>query len=235
MFLNLKHRSAETEIMDDFLMEGELLRKTLDQIAWINKWLGGNTITLNGLKKLWKNIPADQELTIVDVGCGNGDMLRLIAEAARKEERTVKLVGIDANNFTINYARKLSTAYPEIRYMQEMIPSVAFSALKYDVVLSTLFFHHFSDQQLLNCLRAITSKARLGIVINDLHRNQWAVFLFRLLTIFIPNPMVRQDGVTSILRGFKKSELQAYAQELGLTNSEIRWKWAFRYLWLIRL
>ena len=144
MFLNLKHRSAETEIMDDFLMEGELLRKTLDQIAWINKWLGGNTITLNGLKKLWKNIPADQELTIVDVGCGNGDMLRLIAEAARKEERTVKLVGIDANNFTINYARKLSTAYPEIRYMQEMIPSVAFSALKYDVVLSTLFFHHLS-------------------------------------------------------------------------------------------
>jgi len=75
MFLNLKDRSTQTEIMDDFSMEGELLKRTLDQIALINKWLGGNSVTINGLQKLWKDIPLEQEITIVDLGCGNGDML----------------------------------------------------------------------------------------------------------------------------------------------------------------
>ncbi len=234
MFLNLKNRSTQTEIMDDFSMEGQLLERTLDQIAWINKWLGGNHITINGLNKLWKNTPITKEITIVDLGCGNGDMLRVVADLARKENRKVKLIGIDANNFTINYARKLSVDYPEISYIEETIPSEAFSNLTYDIILSTLFFHHFTNKEIIASLIEIITKTRIGVVINDLHRNQWAVFLFRLLTIFIPNPMVRADGVTSILRGFKKSELQNFAQQLKLKNSEIHWKWAFRYQWIIR-
>ena len=235
MFLDLKYRSTQKEIMDDFSMEGELLQRTLDQIAWINQWLGGNSVTINGLKKLWKDSPLAQEITIVDLGCGNGDMLRVIAKLAKKKGRKVKLIGIDANNFTINYARKQSIDYPEISYIQTFIPSDTFSNLTYDVILSTLFFHHFSDEEILACLAEITSKAKIGVVVNDLHRNQWAVFLFRLLTIFIPNPMVREDGVTSILRGFKRSELMAYIRQLAvMKNSEIRWKWAFRYQWIIR-
>lgn len=234
MFLDLTHRSTEEEIMDDFSMEGQLLEKTLDQIAWINKWLGGNHITVNGLKKLWKDHPVDQEITIVDLGCGNGDMLRVVADLARKENRKLKLVGIDANKFTVNFARHLSMDYPEISYLEEMIPSQVFSQLDYDVILSTLFFHHFPTEDIIDSLAEITAKAQIGVVINDLHRNQWAVFLFRLLTIFIPNPMVRSDGVTSILRGFKRTELEEYARKLKLTKSEIHWKWAFRYQWIIR-
>jgi len=234
MFINLENRSSQEEIMDDFLMEGDLLKRTLDQIAWINKWLGGNSITLNGLQQLLKNKPANQEITIVDLGCGNGDMLRLVSELARKQGRKIKLIGIDANSFTVSYAQQLSTQYPEISYLQTEIPSKEFSNLQYDIVLATLFFHHFPDKQLLNCLSEITAKATIGAVINDLHRNVWAIFLFRLLTIFIPNPMVRQDGITSILRGFKKSELQTYVSKLSLTNSQITWKWAFRYQWIIK-
>lgn len=234
MFLNLENRSTQTEIMDDFLMEGDLLKRTLDQIAWINQWLGGNRVTINGLNQLWTQTPKHQETTIVDLGCGNGDMLREIANIARKQDRTVKLIGIDANNFTIEYARQLSIEYPEISYLQETIPSTQFSTLEYDVVLSTLFFHHFKDEEMVDCLKEIASKARLGIVINDLHRNEWAVFLFKLLTIFIPNPMVREDGVTSILRGFKRTELETFRKQLRLENSTIKWKWAFRYQWVIR-
>ncbi len=235
MFLNLAHRSTQTEIMDDFEMEGELLQKTLDRLAWINKWLGGNQVTLNGLNKLLKNIPIEQEITIVDLGCGHGDMLRLIAKLARKKGRKVRLIGIDANDFTIEYARKLSKEYPEISYIKDMIPSDAFSALEYDIVLSTLFFHHFTDKEIISCLKEVTSKAGIGVVINDLHRNEWAVFLFKLLTIFIPNPMIRQDGITSIKRGFKKSDITTYINQLGLVNSKISWKWAFRYQWIINL
>ncbi len=234
MFGNLKYRSTEEEIMDDFDMEGELLERTLDKIASINKWLGGNHITLNGLAKLWKHSPREDEITIVDLGCGNGDMLRLVADLARKERRKVKLIGIDANKFTVTYAQKLSTSYPEIRYMHETIPSTAFSNLNYDIILSTLFFHHFTDREIRDSLTEITSKASTGIVINDLHRSRLAIVLFKLVCILISNPMVRTDGITSIQRGFQKSELQYFVRQLGITNSEINWKWAFRYQWIIR-
>ena len=232
--LALKKRSNQLEIMDDFEMKGELLRKTLDQIAWINRWLGGNHVTRNGIRKLLRNVSVGRELCIIDLGCGNGDMLRLVADQMRKEKRKVRLIGIDANEFTIKCAQELSIDYPEISFLKEMIPSSTFSNLEYDIVLSTLFIHHFSDIEIIDCLRQVGAKARLGVVINDLQRSRLSIVLFRLLSIFIANPMVRKDGVTSIMRGFKKKELVAYSKELQQLDSEIRWKWAFRYQWIIK-
>lgn len=220
--------------MDDFSMEGELLVRTLKRLAWINKWLGGNRVTFGGLKILLKNVPKTQKIRLVDLGCGGGDMLRLVADFFRKEGRPSELIGIDANAFTIRYAREQSKEYPEIHYLHETIPSRAFSDLKYDVLVATLFLHHFPETDALQLLSEITGKARIGVLINDLHRSRRAYILFSMLTIFIANPMIRQDGLTSILRGFKKEELQAFAKKLQLKNSIIRWRWAFRYQWTIK-
>ena len=76
MFLNTQYRSNEPEIMDDFAMEGEILKDALDKIAKINQLLGGNLLTLRGVQDLLKTIPNQKEISIIDVGCGNGDMLR---------------------------------------------------------------------------------------------------------------------------------------------------------------
>ena len=80
------------------------MRDALDKIAKINQLLGGNRLTLLGVKKLLKNISKDTEITIVDIGCGNGDMLRTLANYGFKNNLKLKLIGIDANNFTINHA-----------------------------------------------------------------------------------------------------------------------------------
>jgi len=66
--------------MDDLNMTGDVLIDSLDKIATINQWLGGNQVALNGLKLLLKNHPNEEELSIVDLGCGNGDILREIAK-----------------------------------------------------------------------------------------------------------------------------------------------------------
>lgn len=70
MFINTKYRSEEPEIMDDFAMEGEVLREALDKIAKINQLLGGNQLTLQGVQELIVKIPKGTVITIVDVGCG---------------------------------------------------------------------------------------------------------------------------------------------------------------------
>ncbi len=107
MILNTKYRTTKVEQMDDFSIEGPILKDALDKIAKINHFLGGNALTLKGVQILIKNLPKSQEIVIVDLGCGNGDMLRLLADYATNTNLKFKLIGIDANLFTIEYAKKI--------------------------------------------------------------------------------------------------------------------------------
>lgn len=234
MFVRTTYRSTEAEIMDDLSMEGEMLRKTLDQIAAINKWLGGNKATIRGLHTLLRSTPAGSTISIIDLGCGSGDMLRAVAEYGRKNNYIFKLTGIDANEFTVNYARKLSANYPDIRYLKMDVLTDTFPEPGYDIVLATLFLHHFKNEEIEGMLGSLAEKASTGIVINDLHRSRTAWYLFRFISIFISNPMVRKDGAISVLRGFKKKDLVKMSKKINDTTSSIHWKWAFRYQWIIK-
>lgn len=230
--INTKYRTEETEIMDDFSLQGEELRDALDKIASINQLLGGNQLTLQGVKKL---IPTQDEITIVDVGCGNGDMLRTLADFGLKNNYKFNLIGIDANDFTINYAAKLSETYSNITYKCEDIFSESFMQLQYDIILCTLTLHHFKNDQINYLLQLFYKRARIGIVINDLHRSIIAYRAFQLICfLFRLNRMSREDGLISILRGFKKQELIDFSKKNQFKNYTIHWKWAFRYQWIIK-
>ena len=234
MLLNTKYRSNEPEIMDNFALEGEILRDALDKIAKINQLLGGNQLTLRGVQDLIATIPKKTEITIADVGCGNGDMLRKLADYGLKHHLNFRLIGIDANDFTINHARKLSSNYPNIRFQCEDIFSQSFSEFKYDIVLCTLTLHHFKDNEIIRLMSVFNANSRVGIVINDLHRSLISYRLFQALCfVFRLNTMSREDGLVSILRGFKKEELVRFSNKLKFNNYKIQWKWAFRYRWII--
>ena len=220
--------------MDDLSMEGEMLRKTLDKIAVINKRLGGNQATISGLNTLLKNESKNAEISIFDLGCGSGDMLRAVADFGRKNNFIFKLTGIDANEYTVNYARELSANYPEISYIKMDILADEFSGISFDIAIATLFLHHFKEQEIEDLLIPIVNKTRMGVVINDLHRSSTAYYLFKGISFFIKNPMVKKDGAISVLRGFKKNELIFISKKLKDSVSTIHWKWAFRYQWIIK-
>jgi 2-polyprenyl-3-methyl-5-hydroxy-6-metoxy-1,4-benzoquinol methylase len=234
MHINTKFRTNTTELMDDFAMQGKLLKDALDKIAKINQLLGGNKLTLKGIEQLICNINNKNKITIVDIGCGNGDMLRKIANFGLKNQYNFNLIGIDANEYTIGYAQKLSKNYSNISYKCEDIFNKQFSELKYDIVLCTLTLHHFKNEEIIDLMSIFNSNSKIGIVINDLHRSKIAYRLFQVLSlVFNLNGMSKQDGLTSILRGFKKQELIDFSEKLQFTKYKIQWKWAFRYQWII--
>lgn len=235
MILNTKNRSDDPEIMDDFSMEGEVLCDALDKIAKINQLLGGNQLTLQGVKELIHSIPTVNEILIVDLGCGNGDLLRTLEKYGKENNLNFRLIGIDANNFTINHARKLSKNYPNISFRCEDIFDTSFHELKYDIALCTLTLHHFKNEEIEKLLAVLYNNSKLGIVINDLHRNALAYRLFQgLCFVFQLNSMSRDDGLVSIMRGFKKEELIRFSKKLKFKNYKIQWKWAFRYQWIVK-
>ena len=236
MSIDTTSRSQSIEIMDDFTLESDMLREALDKIAAINRLLGGNQVTLQGIEKLLRYVPVEKEIVILDMGCGNGDMLRCLAEYGEKRQRRFKLIGVDANTFTVGYARELSRKYPNIELVCLDAFSPEFAALDYHIVLATLTLHHFKETEIMYLLDVFKKNARIGIVINDLERSALAYRLFQGLAFFCRlNEMSRQDGLVSILRGFKKRELEQMSNKIGFRNSVVRWRWAFRYQWIVTL
>ena len=234
MKINTKYRTNLPEIMDDFALEGETLRVALDKIASINQFLGGNKLTLQGVQKILSSVSKTNEIVLIDIGCGNGDMLRTLAEYGKINNWKFKLVGIDANNFTINYAKNLSSNYDNISYHRQDVFDKPFEELNYDIVLCTLTLHHFNEDEILKLMNVFYKKCKLGIVINDLHRNSVAYRLFQgLCVVFGLNKMSKEDGLISILRGFKKQDFIDFSTKLDLKKYTLNWKWAFRYQWII--
>lgn len=235
MIVNTAQRTSKEEFLDDFSLEGDELRDALDKIASINQWLGGNKITLDGIKKLLVDQPIGNKISIIDVGCGNGDMCRAIADFGKKEGIPFKILGIDANADAINHAKACSEAYPTITYASINVFDEEFASLTYDIAVCTLTLHHFPNKEILQLMGLFINKAKLGVVINDLQRSALAYRLFQLICfVFRLTKLSKEDGLTSILRGFKKNDLEEFSKQLKLKKYWINWKWAFRYQWIIK-
>lgn len=229
---DLAARSDETEIMDNLSCAGAVVDQTLRELEVINRWLGGNQVTINALDHLLQQqrpLQA-QPLIIADLGCGGGDMLRLIYRWAVRRGITVTLVGIDANPHIIEFARENLRDVPGVTLLAEDVFSAAFKTMRFDVVIGTLFYHHFTQQQLTGLFSDLKKQTRLGLVVNDIHRHPMAYHSIKLLTkLFSRSAMVKYDAPLSVRRAFSRNELAEIFRAAGLPTAVIRWRWAFRW------
>jgi len=233
--IDTTQRTNKSEIMDDFDLQGNELKRTLKDLENINSWLGGNQITINGIEKLLKKGQKKNKIRIADIGCGNGAMLRKIAEWGKGKPYEFELIGIDANTHAIAIANELSNKYKNIHFESLNIFSDEFMKMEFDIILCTLTLHHFKNGQIVDLLNQLYAQSKIGVVINDLHRSSSAYILFQAFCgVFVDNEIARKDGLTSILRGFKKADIQNYIKKIPATGHQISWKWAFRYQWIIK-
>ncbi|MFT5890131.1 MAG: ubiquinone/menaquinone biosynthesis C-methylase UbiE [Dokdonia sp.] len=232
---DLTLRATDPELMDDPEISQIDLKDALTDISKVNKLLGGNRITIKAIERLFKENPSKKEWTIVDVGCGDGEILRLIADSFNSKNLQIHLVGFDLSAQSIAMGRELSSTYQNIDLKVKDILTIDNESFDCDILICTLTLHHFRDQEILVFMKQFVALAQVAVVINDLQRSKIAYQLFRLFSrIFIKSHVAKNDGLISIASGFKKHELKIVAQQLKLKHSEITWKWAFRYLWLIK-
>ena len=229
-----KQRATQAELMDDLNLSNEALRRNLDELEIINKWLGGNAVVTNALNKILSKDKSKtisgSPLKIADLGCGGGDILREVANWAKQKKITVNLTGIDANSFMVEYATQKCAHFPNIQVLQENIFASEFKQRKFDIIICSLFCHHFTDKQLVQLFRQLYQQVRVAVIINDLHRHPLAYYSIKWLTkLFSRSYLVRNDAPLSVLRAFRKSEIQVILAAAGITNYTLRWLWAFRW------
>ncbi len=223
-------RSTKVELMDDLDCQGEVINRTLVELEIINTWLGGNDVTISGVKNLLKKIPQGSKIHIGDLGCGGGDMIVKLHTFLSRQQYKPTFLGIDANPNIIAFARENSKRNDDIAFETVDIFSEEFRKLNFDIAIGTLFFHHFNADQLSSFFRQLLNQVRVGIVINDIHRHWFAYYSIKWLTgLFSKSPMVINDAPLSVLRAFSKRELEEILQNAGSTTYTIRWKWAFRW------
>lgn len=228
---SFNERSQEIEIMDNLNCSGEVVNQTLKEIEFINKVLGGNSVTTNGIKKLLKYHSKKEPISIIDMGCGSGDMLKKIDLLLRKMGfEAYYLLGIDANPFIIEHARKNCEGFENISFETADVLQLDLSKKVPDIITSTLFTHHFNQEQLTRLFKEWKNASMIGVVINDLHRHPFAYFSIKLFTLlFSKSKMVKYDAPLSVLRGFHKDELKILLEKNLPPDYKLKWKWAFRW------
>ena len=234
----LNNRSKDQEIMDDLSLGGEAMDRTLEELEVINKRLGGNKVIRDGIKKIYKTIRPDfpkayfenNPLTIADLGCGGGDLMIVMAKWARKNNIKLRIIGVDANQNIIDFARKNCKDYPEIDFLCMDVFADEFKVYNFDIITCSFFCHHFEDDQLIRLLKQLYEQSNHAILINDLHRHWLAYYSIKMLTKFFSRSyLVKNDAALSVARAFRKKELQRLLYEAHIINYTIKWRWAFRY------
>ena len=228
--IRFDQRSREKEIMDDLDCSGPVLEQTLRELKTINRWLGGNKVTNLGLKGLLKSTPPQATYRVVDLGCGGGDMIGVMATWAKKQKLSIQFIGADANAYTIEIAKERQKEWNGVEWQVVNVFDPAFLNEQVDLVTCTLFTHHFTDEELIQLFLVLKKKVRIGIVINDLHRHPLAYYAIKWLTaLFSKSPMVQHDAPLSVMRSFTRKDWRAIFQEAGLYKTKIQWRWAFRW------
>lgn len=221
-------RSATPELLDRPDIPFPDIRRNMQELDTINTLLGGHKITLKGLSCLWPKMEPERPVHIAEIGCGDGNNLRVIQKWADKKGMPVQLTGIDYNKACIDYAKGIKRNR-DIRFICADYRTVDFKE-KPDIIFSSLFCHHFSNDDLITQLQWMQQWSNWGFFINDLHRHPLAYYSIKGLTkVFSKSFLVKNDAPLSVLRGFNKGEWSALLRQSGVKAS-VQWMWAFRWL-----
>lgn len=229
--MDLSRRSYQKELLDRNDIPFEDIKRNMHELNFINTHLGGHSITIDGIKKLLDSAPrlGNKAMVICEIGCGGGDNLKAIAGWCTKNSIDPTFVGIDINSDCIAIAReackKLNATFIHSDYK-----AVNFQT-RPSIIFSSLFCHHFANEELVDMLQWMHQNSMTGFFINDLHRHPIAYYSIKSLSsIFSRSYLVKNDAPLSVARGFTKKEWLTLTKAAGIQNFSIEWKWAFRWL-----
>ena len=213
---SLATRVREDEQMDDASLDPQEYASVLNDLERVNAWTFASRPTLDFLARGTKGM---KSFSLLDVGFGQGDMLRRIARWAKKKGVKAELVGVDLNEKSETVARAATPADLVIDYRTGDYADQG----RFDFIVSSLVTHHMTDEQLLAFLRHMESESERGWLVNDLHRRLFPYLGFPLLARLLRvHRIVREDGQLSIARSFRPVEWRAILSQAGVPKGEAR-------------
>lgn len=220
----LADRLIAEELMDDPALAAESYAAVLRDLSQVNTMTLARRPTLAFLDRA---IGTAGSISVLDVGFGDGDMLRAVARWAARHGVAARLTGIDLNSRSAAAARARTPAEMPIEYLTGDYAD--HRGRGFDVIISSLVAHHMTHAQLVEFLRFMESEASRGWFVNDLHRHGFAWLGFPLLAMMMRwHPIVRHDGRMSIARSYRRDEWGPLLAEAGIDAARVFRAFPFR-------
>lgn len=223
-----KTRSEKLERIDTGDYTAEEYDRFLSDIRLVNRYAGDSRALKKTLLSAIKRSDL-QEFSVLDVGAGSGELLRVIAKLARTEKRSAALTGLELNERSARAILEESVKFAEINSVRGNALRLPFADESFDFVISSLFTHHLTNEQIIECLKEMSRVSRRRIFVIDLERSPVALGFYKIFcAVFRISRLVREDGSLSILRGFKTVELADLAEKANLRNAKVEKCFPFR-------
>jgi len=228
MFDRFKQRSYELEHIDKGDYTSEEYEGCIVELQRVNQWLGDASVLRRTLLRELEDSGA-QSFSVLDVGAGSGELLRVIGEWAHQRKRSARLCGLELNARSAQAIVEESPAFPEISSVRGDAFQLPFVDHEFDYAICSLFTHHFIDEQVVAVLRELSRVARRRIFVIDLHRHPVAYYFYTTVGhLILHNRLLREDGALSILRSFKPDELFELAKRANLEDAEVQRHFPYR-------
>jgi ubiquinone/menaquinone biosynthesis C-methylase UbiE len=228
MWERFKQRSHRLEHIDTGNYTAEEYEGCIGELQLVNRWMGdAHSLRTTLLREI--ETQGLREFSVLDVGAGSGELLRVAAVWARETKRQFRAVGLELNERSAESINEESDRFDEITAVRGDALQLPFADSQFDYVICSLFTHHFVDEQVVQILGQMSRVARRRIFVIDLHRHPIAYLLYTTLgKLVLHNRLLRHDGALSILRSFKTDELLALAQRAGLRDVSIERRFPYR-------
>jgi 2-polyprenyl-3-methyl-5-hydroxy-6-metoxy-1,4-benzoquinol methylase len=226
--MDLSTRADLPEAMDAPDLDESIYQRCLADLAALNRLTLTHRATLRWLTQATQHLPHGAHLSLLDVACGQGDLLRAIAKWAARRGFHARLTGIDLNPRSAIAAGEATQAGANITYLTADVFDYA-PIPPPDFIVTSQFTHHLRDADILRLLGWLEATATRGWHIADLHRHAFAYYGFPLLARLMRwHKIVREDGTISIARSFTRRDWETMLAQAGVPAT-IAWQLPFRF------
>jgi ubiquinone/menaquinone biosynthesis C-methylase UbiE len=228
MFESFRQRSYELEHLDKGDYTPEEYEGCIVELQRVNKYLGDASALRRSLLAEIERAGLES-FSVLDVGAGSGELLRVTARWANRTGRDARLVGLELNARSSLAILEESKEFSSIHAVRGDALRLPFDDGRFDYAMCSLFTHHLKDDGVIGVLRELRRVARRRIFVIDLHRHALAYFLYTTVgRIFLHNRLIREDGALSIRRSFRPAELASLAHRAGLGGIIVHRRFPFR-------
>ena len=211
-----RQRSVQPETLDALAADDPRAVRSRGDLRRIHAVMGTTGLLARALRSA---TPPCRPLRLLELGAGDGRQMLAVAARLAAEWPAVELTLLDRQPAVgaptlAAFARLGWTARPRVADVFDWVERPAAAAAgasdddRWDVIVATLFLHHFTDAPLARLLAAVAGRCDVFLACEP-RRGRLPLLASRLVALLGANAVTREDAVLSVRAGFRGAELTA--------------------------